>query len=151
MCVSLFCLWQYISLYPILCISFKKLTLVCYLGYILIIENKNQQVFPALFFCILLFTSKRMLLVIYVQSLNVVSACLHTINIFYAALLLKLWDLIMEKDSWSIPHNWFSYSLWTGCWGHLQCCYAQGWEERSPNNLFVCCRLFMKMNFQKKD
>ena len=62
----------------------------CYLGYILIIENTkiNKCFLP--FFCILLFTSKHMLLVIDVQSLNAVSACHHTTNIFYVALLLKL-------------------------------------------------------------
>lgn len=127
-CVSVLRLWRQISFYCILCISFKKLTLGCYLDYILNIENTkiNKGFLP--FFCILLFTSKHTLLAIDVQSLTAVSACHHTINIFYVALFLKLWDSVMEKDSWSIAHNWFSYSLWTGCSGHLHCCYGQGWK-----------------------
>lgn len=147
-CVPVLRLWRQISFYCILCISFKKLTLGCDLDYILNTENtKISKGFLLAFLYALLFTSKHRLPEL-TYKVCTVSACHHTINIFYVALFLKLWDSVMEKDSWSIAHNWFSYSLWTGCSGHLHCCYGRGWR-RSPRNLCVCCKLSMRWLFKE--
>lgn len=71
------------------------------LGNFLIIENTkiNKCFLPSfIFFCILLFTSKYILLVIDVQGFNALIIHDHTISTFYVALFLKLSDLMTKKN-----------------------------------------------------